>query len=87
MGVVKTLMPFAGKERKETGNFIGAEGVRKVLKEGPTRRRVGLVVEGAPARRAFPCATPGCQNTETLPFTEGAKIFSPSGKEHLGLLE
>jgi len=39
-----------GKERKETGNFIGAEAVRKHLKEGPPRRRVGLIVESAPAR-------------------------------------
>jgi aminomethyltransferase len=40
-----------GKDRKETGNFIGADGVRKHLKEGPPRRRVGMIVEGAPARR------------------------------------
>ncbi|KAF7308166.1 Aminomethyltransferase [Mycena chlorophos] len=40
-----------GKERKESGEFIGAEGVRKHLKEGPPRRRVGLVVDGAPARQ------------------------------------
>ena len=40
-----------GKDRKETGAFIGAEAVRKHLKEGPPRRRVGLVIEGAPARR------------------------------------
>lgn len=40
-----------GKERRESGEFIGAEAVRKQLKEGPTRRRVGLVIEGAPARQ------------------------------------
>lgn len=40
-----------GKERRETGGFIGAEHVLKQLKEGPPRRRVGLIVEGAPARR------------------------------------
>ena len=47
-------VPFSlcsGKDRRETGDFIGAEGVRKHLKEGPPRRRVGLIVEGAPARR------------------------------------
>jgi len=42
-----------GKERRETGDFIGAEGVIKHLKDGPPRRRVGLVIEGAPARRIF----------------------------------
>lgn len=40
-----------GKERRENSNFIGAEGVRKHLKDGPPRRRVGLIVEGAPARQ------------------------------------
>jgi len=43
-----------GKDRREAGergNFIGAEAVRKHLKDGPPRRRVGLVVEGAPARQ------------------------------------
>ncbi|OJA16041.1 hypothetical protein AZE42_10873 [Rhizopogon vesiculosus] len=38
-----------GKERRETGDFIGAEGVRKHLKDGPPRRRVGFIVDGAPA--------------------------------------
>ncbi|KAH9852002.1 glycine cleavage system T protein [Lenzites betulinus] len=40
-----------GKERRQEGNFIGAELVLKHLKEGPPRRRVGLTVEGAPARQ------------------------------------
>jgi len=40
-----------GKDRRENGEFIGAEGVRKHLTEGTPRRRVGMVVEGAPARQ------------------------------------
>ena len=44
------LLFLTGKDRKETGDFIGAEGVRRHLKDGPPRRRVGLIVEGAPAR-------------------------------------
>ncbi|KAG5636789.1 hypothetical protein H0H81_006842 [Sphagnurus paluster] len=39
------------KERREVGGFIGAEGVQKVIKDGPSKRRVGLFIEGAPARQ------------------------------------
>ena len=45
------LRSVKGKERKKTGGFIGTEGVLKHIQEGPPRRRVGLIVEGAPARR------------------------------------
>ncbi|PCH36479.1 glycine cleavage system T protein [Wolfiporia cocos MD-104 SS10] len=47
-----------GKDRRETGDFIGAEGVRKHLKDGPPRRRVGMIVEGAPARQGAKILTP-----------------------------
>ena len=40
-----------GKERRETGDFIGADLVLKHLRDGPPRRGVGFTVEGAPARR------------------------------------
>ena len=40
-----------GKDRKERLDFIGAEVVAEHLKSGPPRRRVGMIVEGAPARR------------------------------------
>jgi len=40
-----------GKERRETGGFIGADLVLKHLKDGPPRRRVGFTVEGVPARQ------------------------------------
>jgi aminomethyltransferase len=49
----KSLIISSAKERKETGDFIGAEGVRRVIKDGPSRRRVGLFVDGAPARRTL----------------------------------
>ncbi|KLO07245.1 glycine cleavage system T protein [Schizopora paradoxa] len=39
-----------GKDRRERADFIGAQGVLAHLKNGPPRRRVGLIVEGAPAR-------------------------------------
>ncbi|CAG8640303.1 1806_t:CDS:2 [Paraglomus brasilianum] len=39
-----------GKRRREEGGFIGAEKILPQIKDGVARRRVGLVVEGAPAR-------------------------------------
>lgn len=42
-----------GKDRRTSGNFIGSKTVLDQLKNGPGRRRVGLIVEGAPARRAY----------------------------------
>ncbi|KAJ7598976.1 hypothetical protein C8J56DRAFT_915558 [Mycena floridula] len=40
-----------GKDRKEKGGFIGAANVQAHLKDGPSRRRVGFFVDGAPARQ------------------------------------
>ena len=42
-----------GKERREAGGFIGADLVLKHLNDGPPRRRVGFIIEGAPARRKY----------------------------------
>ncbi|WFD28376.1 aminomethyltransferase [Malassezia nana] len=40
-----------GKDRREAGDFLGAQRVLKELKEGPPRRRIGLIVsQGSPAR-------------------------------------
>ncbi|KAF5341161.1 hypothetical protein D9611_005891 [Ephemerocybe angulata] len=63
-----------GKDRKENGDFIGAEAVRKHLKEGPPRRRVGLVIEGAPARQGAKIVGP--EKEEIGVVTSG--IPSPS---------
>jgi aminomethyltransferase len=41
-----------GKDRRVSGGFVGSEKVLQQLKDGPSRRRVGLIVEDAPARRA-----------------------------------
>lgn len=51
-----------GKDRRENGDFIGAEGVRKHLKEGAPRRRVGLIVDGAPARHGAQIYAPSTQD-------------------------
>jgi len=47
-----------GKDRREKGGFIGAPSVQQQLKDGPTRRRVGLLVEGAPARQGAKILSP-----------------------------
>ncbi|PPR05233.1 hypothetical protein CVT24_010339 [Panaeolus cyanescens] len=47
-----------GKDRREAGGFIGAKTVLQQLKDGPSRRRVGLVVEGAPARQGAKILSP-----------------------------
>jgi len=39
-----------GKRRRTTGGFLGANKILSQLKEGVPRRRIGLIVEGAPAR-------------------------------------
>ncbi|CAO3579786.1 unnamed protein product [Absidia cylindrospora] len=38
------------KSRRETGGFLGAEQILPQIKGGVSRRRVGLTVQGAPAR-------------------------------------
>lgn len=45
------LTSLEGKRRRDNGGFIGAETVLKQLATKPSRRRIGLFVEGAPARR------------------------------------
>lgn len=46
-----------GKDRRDSGGFIGSSKVLQQLKEGPPRRRVGLIVDGAPARRTSSLST------------------------------
>ncbi|KAI8968891.1 putative aminomethyl transferase [Mycotypha africana] len=38
------------KSRRETGGFLGAEYILPQIKGGVSRRRIGLIVSGAPAR-------------------------------------
>jgi aminomethyltransferase len=47
------------KRRREEGGFPGAERIQRELKDGPTRRRVGLTPTGrAPAREGTPIHNP-----------------------------
>ncbi|CAD6892657.1 unnamed protein product [Tilletia laevis] len=40
-----------GKDRRAAADFLGAERVLRELKEGPARRRVGLIIEAGPSAR------------------------------------
>lgn len=61
-----------GKQRRVKGGFLGADIILKQLKEGPLRRRIGLVASnGAPARGIL------IQNGDLT--IENAEIYSQSG--------
>ncbi|KAF8633898.1 hypothetical protein AX17_004340 [Amanita inopinata Kibby_2008] len=71
-----------GKERKESGGFIGASEVLRQLKEGPARRRVGFVVDGAPARQGAKIFAPsGSEQIGTI--TSG--IPSPTLEKNIAM--
>lgn len=44
------LLWTIGKERRVSGGFLGDRKIISQIKEGVARRRVGLVIQGAPAR-------------------------------------
>jgi len=71
-----------GKGRRETGDFIGAAAVLKHLKEGPPRRRVGLIVEGAPARQGAQVYAPS-QSESIGAVTSG--IPSPTLSKNIAM--
>ncbi|KAF4610782.1 hypothetical protein D9613_007251 [Agrocybe pediades] len=72
-----------GKDRREKGGFIGAETVQKQLKEGTSRRRVGLIVEGAPARQGAKIFAPTTEQEEIGVVTSG--IPSPTVGKNIAM--
>ena len=48
--VEATLLWTVAKNRRTPGAFIGSERILQEIKDGVSRKRVGLVVDGAPAR-------------------------------------
>ncbi|KAM5541909.1 hypothetical protein V8D89_004638 [Ganoderma adspersum] len=62
---------------REHGDFTGAEGVRKHLKNGLPRRRVSLTVDGTPARDWYVHSL--CTNTF------GAQVATPQGTRKKGI--
>lgn len=67
---------LSGKDRRDEPTFIGAEGVMKHLKDGPPRRRVGMIVEGAPARQHAKIFAP--ESGEEI----GEYVFNPAPCTH-----
>lgn len=41
---------LVSKDRRQPGGFKGSDRILRELKEGPSRRRVGLEIKGSPAR-------------------------------------
>lgn len=71
-----------GKRRREACDFIGGEAIKKQMQEGISRRRVGILSEGAPPR-------PGA---ELLLASDGTKVgtissgaFSPNLNKNVGM--
>ena len=56
----------------------------KQLKDGPPRRRVGFIVEGAPARRTLMFLHSA--RMVTYVYSDGAKIFDGEGTEEIGVV-
>jgi len=73
---------FSGKDRRERGGFIGSETVLKQLQDGPSKRRVGMIVEEAPARRKSNHYSKISMTRDFL--IDGAKVVAPNTNEELG---
>ncbi|KAI0248775.1 glycine cleavage system T protein [Lactifluus subvellereus] len=68
-----------GKDRRAAGGFIGSEKVLDQLKNGPPRRRVGLIVEDAPARQGAKILAPET-SSEIGVVTSGIPLAPTVGK-------
>lgn len=70
-----------GKRRQEKFDFIGGDVIKRQIQEGITRRRVGILSEGAPARAGALVTLP--DGTKVGEMTSGA--FSPNLKKNVGM--
>jgi len=68
-----------GKDRRASGGFIGWETVRDQLKNGPPRRRVGLIVDDAPARQGAKIISPETSDEIGI-ITSGIPLAPTVGK-------
>ena len=55
-----------GARRRTEGGFLGAEKILPQIKGGVSKRRVGLIVEGAPARGIFPFNSHNTEHAEIV---------------------
>ncbi|KAL6758793.1 hypothetical protein V8C86DRAFT_2587918 [Haematococcus lacustris] len=70
-----------GKRRREKFDFLGGEVIREQLAKGVSKRRVGFISAGAPARQHSAITTPDGQ--EIGEVTSGA--FSPCLKKNIAM--
>jgi aminomethyltransferase len=70
-----------GKRRRDKFDFLGGEVIRKQLAEGVTKRRVGLLSSGAPARQHSHIIT--LEGQVVGEVTSGA--FSPCLKKNVAM--
>jgi glycine cleavage system aminomethyltransferase T len=65
-----------GKRRQEKFDFIGGEAVKNQIAAGITKRRVGVLSVGAPARAGAPITLP--DGTEVIFLLSDAMLFAVS---------
>jgi aminomethyltransferase len=80
------LLWSISKRRRESGGFPGADRVRREIAEGPSRRRVGIKLEGrAPAREGADIQKP--DGTPIGKVTSGSFAPSVGGPIAMGYVE
>ena len=80
------LLFSIGKRRREQGGFPGAARIQREIAEGPSRRRVGLKLEGrAPAREG--CEIRKQDGTPVGRVTSGSFAPSAGGPVAMGYVE
>jgi aminomethyltransferase len=73
--VEAALVWSMGKKRREVGDFPGADRIQRELREGPTRKRVGIRLDGrAPAREG--CEIVNASGEKVGRITSGS--YAPS---------
>ncbi|KAF9584359.1 hypothetical protein BGW38_006743 [Lunasporangiospora selenospora] len=70
-----------GKRRRAEGGFLGAAKIQDQLKNGVSKRRIGLLIEGAPAREGVKIFSPSGELVGSI--TSGCP--SPSIKKNIAM--